>query len=426
MGDSKARYTFRLRTGTTASRALDAEWDRCRWVWNQLVVESRTRHVWNEVARSNGVSDDGLLTFGYATADRMLTRWRATHAWLAQGSSVAQQQMVRAFDRSRTKALKDRANKVRGRRAGMPRLKKRDRAAPTLTYTTRGFTLVTDPAGRVRLRLAGGIVLPVVWSRPLPSPPTSVTVYRDALGHWWASFVVTVAAQPLPAAGDRTIGIDWGVTVTATTTDPAYDLSYGGHRKNAQTRLRRYQRMMARRAPAPGQKASNGYRNAKRQAAATHRQIADARRDRTRKWAKTIVRDFDQIAVENLMPGFMAGSTLAAKAADGAISQAKHDLIHMATKHGRDLRLVNPTWTTMDCSHCGARAKHRIPLSQRTYVCTSCGIVLPRDANSAAIMVVRAFGPEAASASTKPDRAGLNPACADGTRPDVPPGTQAA
>jgi putative transposase len=29
-----------------------------------------------------------------------------------------------------------------------------------------------------------------VWSRELPSEPTSVRVYQDSLGHWYASFVV--------------------------------------------------------------------------------------------------------------------------------------------------------------------------------------------------------------------------------------------
>jgi len=69
------------------------------------------------------------------------------------------------------------------RRAGMPRFKKKDLAAPTLNYTRRGFRLKDR-----RLHLAGGVVVTVVWSRELPSQPSSVRVYRDGLGHWYASF----------------------------------------------------------------------------------------------------------------------------------------------------------------------------------------------------------------------------------------------
>ncbi|MFI1486646.1 RNA-guided endonuclease TnpB family protein, partial [Streptomyces sp. NPDC020747] len=33
-----ARYTYRLRVPSTARTALVAEWDRCRWVWNECVA----------------------------------------------------------------------------------------------------------------------------------------------------------------------------------------------------------------------------------------------------------------------------------------------------------------------------------------------------------------------------------------------------
>lgn len=61
------------------------------------------------------------------------------------------------------------------------------------------------------------------WSaRELPSEPSSVRIYRDALGHWYASFLVEAAVQPLPETG-TVLGVDWGVREIATTTDPAYD-----------------------------------------------------------------------------------------------------------------------------------------------------------------------------------------------------------
>ncbi|MFE7214687.1 zinc ribbon domain-containing protein, partial [Streptomyces sp. NPDC057611] len=63
---------------------------------------------------------------------------------------------------------------------------------------------------------------------------------------------------------------------------------------------------------------------------------------------------------------------------------------------------VNPAHTTMDCAQCGARAKHALLLSERTYTCTACGAVSPRDKNSASMMLVRA---------------GLTPAGAEGIRP---------
>jgi putative transposase len=153
----------------------------------------------------------------------MLTGARGVTPWLAEGASVPQQQIIRDFAASRAKALKDIGNRLPlHRRAGLPRYKKRRGADPSLNYTRRGFRLRDG-----RLHLAGGIVLTVVWSRPLPAEPSSVRVYRDCLGDWYASFVVPAQLEPLPMTG-AVIGIDWGVKETATTTSDAHDLPHPG------------------------------------------------------------------------------------------------------------------------------------------------------------------------------------------------------
>ncbi|HSA49141.1 MAG TPA: transposase [Yinghuangia sp.] len=400
-GAARARYTYRLRVSSTARAKLLAEWDRCRWVWNECVAKSRQAHDLNR-ANPNGEK----LTCGPAQLDKMLTDARAITLWLRDGASVPQQQTIRDFAKARTKALKDIASRLPVRqRAGMPRTKRKRCALPTLNYTSRGFRLKDG-----RLHLAGGIVATVVWSRELPSVPSSVRVYRDSVGHWYASFVVATEAQPLPETG-AVIGVDWGVRETAATTSDAHDLPHAEHGRRAAQRLARYQRMMARRKPARGQAASKGYREARRQTAKVHKKVARQRQDTARKWAKRVVRDHDAVAVEDFRPKFLAKTTMARKAADAAISATKAALVEMGRKHGRDIRLVNPVHTTMDCAQCGARTKHALPLSERTYTCAACGAVSPRDKNSARVMLVRA---------------GLNPAGVDGGRPPGAPLPEAA
>jgi putative transposase len=205
--------------------------------------------------------------------------------------------------------------------------------------------------------------------------------------------------------------VDWGVTETATTTSGDHDLPHSEHGKKAQARLARYQRQMARRRAPKGAKQSKGYRRAAKLAAKAHRKVARQRQDDARKWAKKVARDFDAVAVEDFRPKFLAKSTMARKAADAAIGETKKALVEMGRKHGRDIRLVDPAYTTMDCGDCGARAKHRLPLSERIYTCTACGTSRPRDKNSARVMLVRA---------------GLDPGGADGGRPPAPPGQEAA
>ena len=231
--------------------------------------------------------------------------------------------------------------------------------------------------------------------------PTPVRVFRDSVGHWYASFVVPAEVRPLPGTG-RAIGIDRGVRETATTTSDAHDLPHAEHGRKAKEKLSRYDRMMARRKPKKGHAASHGYRKARRQRAKTYQKIARQRQDTARKWAKKVVRDHDAIAVEDFRPKFLAKTSMARKAAGAAIGATKKALLEMGRKHRRDVRLVHPAHTTMDCASCGARTKHALPLSERTYTCTACGAVSPRDKNSARVMLVRA---------------GLNPAGAQGVRP---------
>ncbi|WP_371617799.1 RNA-guided endonuclease InsQ/TnpB family protein [Streptomyces sp. NBC_00454] len=386
----RARYTYRLRLSSIARTALEAEWGRCRWVWNECVAISRRVHKINKGA---GVT----VTCGPAQLDKLLTEARRSMSWLREGASVPQQQIIRDFAKSRAKALGDIQAKLPMRqRAGMPRIKRKREAAPSLNYTQRGFRLKDG-----RLHLAGGIVVTLVWSRDLPELPSSVRVYRDSLGHWYASFVVAVVTEALPETG-AAIGVDWGVKETATTTSDAHDLPHAGHGMTGAAKLAHYQRMMARRRTPKNRPDTAGYRKARRAAAKVSKKIARQRQDTGRKWAKKLVRDFDHLAVEDFKAKFLAKSTMARKAADAAIAATKTALTEMARKHGKTVHLVHPAHTTMDCAHCGARAKHRLPLSERTYTCTACGTVSPRDKNSARVMLVRA---------------GLNPASADLVRP---------
>lgn len=178
------RYTYRLRVSSSARRALLAEWGRCRWVWNECVARSKRAHLAAE-------------TCGPARLDRMLTAARAVAPWLAAGSSVPQQQVIRDFGKSRAKAQKDIKGRLPQRqRAGMPKHKKKHDASPSLNYTKRGFSPASGRYPQLkggRLHLADGIVLTVVWSRKLPAAPSSVR-RRRPWSRWLANMGGTFAS----------------------------------------------------------------------------------------------------------------------------------------------------------------------------------------------------------------------------------------
>jgi transposase len=134
--DETVRYTYRLRPGVRAEDALVSEWGRCRWLWNEAVHQQKSGN---------------RPTF--CSLSKLLTAARAANTWLREGSQVVQQQTLRTYSQALAHSFT-----VRGR--GRPHPKRLKDSRPSLEYTRRGFGLRDG-----RLRLAGGITIPVVWSR---------------------------------------------------------------------------------------------------------------------------------------------------------------------------------------------------------------------------------------------------------------------
>ena len=357
MGEEVVRYTFRLRPGALAERALVAEWDRCRFLWNEAVHQQKS---------------GARPTFGMLST--LLTEVRSRNTWLREGSQVAQQQTLRTYAQSLAQSFT-----VKGR--GRPTFKARKNTLPTLEFTRRGFQIRDG-----RLVLPRGVRIPVVWSRELPSEPSSVRVSRDSLGHWYASFVVRRDPEPVPEAVGG-IGVDWGVSTTATTTDESFDLPFRGHRKRCAAEVAKAQRTMARRHSGKRGPQSKGYQRAKRQAARLQKKAARQTEHDIRVWAKLVVDNHELIAVEDFTPKFLAKSTMARKVADAAIGAAKRELIERGVRAGRRVVLVRPAYTSMTCSGCFARAKQRLGLGERVFRCEVCGFTAGRDRNAAGVVL---------------------------------------
>ncbi len=191
-----------------------------------------------------------------------------------------------------------------------------------------------------------------------------------------------VTAAPTATAG---IGVDWGVSTTATTTDSEFDLPYLGHRKRCAAEVAKAQRKMARRHSGKRGPQLRGYQRARREAARLHKRAARQTQHDSRVWAKRVVERHDLIAVEDFTPRFLARSPMARKAADAAIGAEKRELLERGA--GRRVVLVRPAYTTMTCSGCFARAKQRLGLGERTFRCTACGHTAGRDRNAAGVIL---------------------------------------
>jgi putative transposase len=227
-----------------------------------------------------------------------------------------------------------------------------------------GF-LVLSKIGRIAVR----------WSRPIEGTPKTVAVSREADG-WYVCFsCADVPAQPLPQTGQET-GIDLGLEAFATLSDGTRIFSPGWYRK-AERALKTAQRRVSRR-----KKGSNRRRKAVTLLAKAHQKVRRARQDFHHKTALALVQQHDTIYHENLQPTNMVKNHQLAKSiSDAGWGAFLIILTYKAACAGRRVVVVNPAFTSQQCSGCGVVVQKG--LSVRWHACPECGTSLHRDHNAA-------------------------------------------
>lgn len=365
MGETiEVRYKYRLRVNTRRAALLDQTWASCRFVWNTSLGR------WNDLWRYEQTS------YTEAANHRELTDWRSRFDWLADVKITPQQQTLIDLHRS-IRAFCDPKHPAR-----RPRFKKRG-TVNSARWTSRGFSVTGTGLGqrgdRLSIALPGSREhIPVVWSRPLPSPPKSVTVFRCAEGHYWASFVVRIETEHVDTPAANT-GVDVGLNTLAATSDDSNDVANPRFSRREQKLLRRHDQRQGR--GRWDQRISK--RTAQRRARA-HGRVKRRRLDYHHKTARRIARSYTEIGVEDLrIKNMLANHNLARAISDAGWGQWIACLEHQRRKIGRTIEYRDPRNTTQTCSNCGAKAKHHVGLGQRTFHCDACGMVLNRDRNAA-------------------------------------------
>ncbi len=122
-----------------------------------------------------------------------------------------------------------------------------------------------------------------------------------------------------------------------------------------------------------------------RRLARAHQQVKRQRRDFHHKTARSLLRQYDTLSLEDLrVASLLRNHRLAKSIADAGWAQFRSLLDAKAACAGREVVAVPSQYTSQDCSGCGARVQKR--LSVRSHVCPSCGLVLDREANAARTM----------------------------------------
>jgi putative transposase len=347
-------FQYRLQPTKAQQAVMGHLLDECRWLYNHLLEERK--RAWEE--RGESLTLYGQQeTFGTLKAHR--PSLADVHSQVLQNVAVRLDLAFKAFFR-RVKA---------GEQPGYPRFRGRERY-DSFCYPQSGFAL---DGPTVRLSKVGKVRL--VLHRPVQGTIKTCCIRRASTGKWFVSFSCEVPDEPDAPAPAGAVGIDVGLATFAT-------LSTGEQIANPRF-FRRDEGDLARKGRRLSKEATGSPARAKRRkmVARVHERIANRRRDFAHQHARQIVNRFGVIAVEDLSINRMVHNHCLAKSiGDAAWSQFTTYLTYKAACAGGRVVLVNPAYTSQDCSRCGHRQK--IPLSERTFRCPCCALVLDRDHNA--------------------------------------------
>ena len=347
-------FQFSLRPTKKQTRALQAQLDECRWLYNELL--SHRKLAYEELDTSISKYEQSML----------LPFLKEERPSLDQVHSQVLQNVVDRLDKSyqaffrRCKA---------GEKPGFPRFRGEHRYN-SFCYPQSGFTL-TDKG----LKLSKIGLVRIKMHRSIEGDIKTCTLRRNASGDWIVSFSCEVEVQP-KAILQGFVGIDVGLEQFATFSD-GQKIENPRFFKKAERTLAKVQRKLS--------KLEKGTKERKKQGkvvAKVHEKIRNQRRDFCHKESKKIIDRYQYICIEDLnIRKMVEGSLFAKSITDVSWNQFLQFLSYKAEEAGRKLGFVNPAYTTQDCYNCGHRDKKE--LSERTHHCKSCGYRASRDFNAA-------------------------------------------
>jgi putative transposase len=358
----KLRYTlsmrrafkYKLRVSRAVDQKLTATLDVCRELYNAALQERRNAY------RRAGIS------LNYYDQAHQLPDIKAERldvaAVYSQVLQDALKRVQKAFD-SFFRRLKT------GGRAGYPRFRNKYRY-DSFTFPQTGWKLEGD-----KLTLSKIGSLRVRFSRPVEGAIKTVTIKCEADG-WYVSFSVECnQCRYIPKTG-VSVGLDVGIENFAMLST-GKKIPNRQHLRQAERRLKTAQRCVSRK-----KRGSHNRGKAAARLAKQHLKIKRQRLDFLHQVSLQLIREFDDIAVEDLnIRGMVKNRHLAKSISDAAWGTFLSILAAKAEEAGRRVWKVPAAYTSQDCSACGARV--RKTLATREHRCIECGLVLHRDHNAA-------------------------------------------
>ncbi|MGH1395684.1 MAG: RNA-guided endonuclease InsQ/TnpB family protein [Trichormus sp.] len=352
----KARYQFRFYPTDQQKQLLAQLFGCVRVVWNDALAICKQ----SEKLPSNNDLQKLVITQAKKTDER---------SWLSDVSNIPLQQSVADLGVAYKNFFDSLKGKRKGKKVGTPKFKKKV-GRQSARFRIGGFSIKGEEIYLAKI----GNVKPI-WSRQLPSVPSSVTVIKDCANRYFLSFVLRI--EPIhPDAKNQSIGIDLGIKTFAVMSNGEKALSPDYSKKDR--KIRKLQRNLARQ-----QKGSKRREVTRLKIAKQHNQIADTRKDFLHKLSTKIVNDNQVIVLEDLnVSGMVKNRRLSRVISLQGWREFRNLCEAKSEKSNRDFRVID-RWqpTSQICSYCGYRWG-KVDLSVRSVLCLNCNTQHDRDENA--------------------------------------------
>ncbi|HLI38155.1 MAG TPA: IS607 family element RNA-guided endonuclease TnpB [Streptosporangiaceae bacterium] len=383
-------YRYALDPTPAQERALRSHAGAARVAFNWGLARVKANLAQREAERSYGIAEADLTPCISWSLYSLRKEWNAAKDTVAPWWPGCSKEAFNTGLGQLARALKNwddsRKGKRKGKAAGFPRFRSKRKARLSVRFTTGAVRCEVTHAvlprlGRIKLheRAATG-----------DARILSATV-RHERGRWFVSFTAEQdITRPAPRLPGAVAGVDLGVktlAVVATSAGRTFEVPNPRHMSRAMRKLRRLSRTVSRRQGPDrrtGRKPSNRWRRADGARNRALGKVADQRRDSLHKLTTRLAAEFGTVVIEDLhVAGMMKNRRLARHVADASFGEVRRQLEYKTAWHGGRV-IVADRWfaSSKTCSGCGA-AKAELPLSDRTYVCASCGMVADRDLNAA-------------------------------------------
>ena len=403
-------YRSALDPTPAQERALRSHAGAARVAFNWGLARVKANLGQREAERSYGITRDDLTPAIGWSLYSLRKDWNQAKATVAPWWPECSKEAFNTGLDQLARALKNWAGSRKGQRkgkpAGFPRFRSRRTARPSVRFTTGAFRCearhaVLPRVGRVKLHEPGTRLADLVAAGSARVLAVSVRFER---GRWFAAFTAGQdISRPAAADPDAVIGIDLGVKTLAVLST-GEQIPNPRHLGRSLRKVRRLSRTVSRRR-GPDRRTrrqpSNRWARASVALGKAQGRVAGQRRDTLHKATTDLTGRFGTLVIEDLhVRGMLASRRLARHVADASFAEFRRQVEYKTAWRGGTV-IVADRWfaSSKTCSGCGT-AKAKLALSERTFVCTMCGLVLDRDVNAAVNLaaygrqVIAGSGPE--------------------------------